>query len=90
MKAIITVTGADKPGIIAKISNELYKANANILDVSQTIMTGDVFVMNMQVDLGNMNCSFEELQSSLKKSGEEMQLDVKLQRQEIFERMYRV
>ena len=90
MKAIITVFGADKPGIIAKISNALYKANANIMDLSQTVMTGDVFVMNMQADLEKMNCTFDELNAALKECGKELGLEVTLQRQEIFDVMYRV
>lgn len=90
MKAIITVFGADKPGIIAKVSNALYEANVNILDLSQTVMTGDVFVMNMQVDLEKMTGTFDELNASLEACGKELGLEVKLQRQEIFDVMYRV
>ena len=90
MKAIITVFGADKPGITAKVSNALYEANVNILDLSQTVMTGDVFVMNMQVDMEKMNCTFDELNASLEACGKELGLEVKLQRQEIFDVMYRV
>jgi len=90
MKAIITVIGADKPGIIAGISHELFLANANILDLSQTVMTGGIFVMNMQIDIEKMSLSFDELASALSVCGEKLGLDVRLQRQEIFDIMYRV
>ena len=90
MKAIVTVIGADRPGIIAGISKELLLANANILDLSQTVMTGNIFVMNMQIDIEKMTVSFDELASALKKCGDELALDVRLQRQEIFDVMYRV
>ena len=90
MKAIVTVLGADKPGIIAGISGVLFKANANILDLSQTVMTGGVFVMNMQIDISAINVSFDALNTSLRKCGDDMGLDVRLQRQEIFDVMYRV
>ena len=90
MKAIVTVLGADKPGIIANISQVLYNANANILDLSQTVMSGEVFVMNMQIDMENSNMSFDKLGQELNACGKNMGLDVRLQRQEIFDIMYRV
>ena len=90
MKAIVTVLGADKPGIIANISQVLYKANANIIDLSQTVMSGEIFVMNMQVDLTNASMPFDKLGQELNDCGKNMGLDVRLQRQEIFDIMYRV
>ena len=90
MKAIVTVLGADKPGIIANISQVLYNANANILDLSQTVMSGEVFVMNMQIDIDNSTMSFDKLGQELSACGKKMGLDVRLQRQEIFDIMYRV
>ena len=50
MKAVVTVIGVDKPGIIAKISGKLFEENVNILDITQTIM-GDIFSMIMLVDV---------------------------------------
>ena len=90
MKAIITVIGKDKPGIIAGISHELLLANANILDMSQTVMSGNIFVMNMQIDIEGMKVSFDELASALENCGKELALDIRLQRQEIFDVMYHV
>ena len=56
MKAIISVLGGDRPGIIAEISGCLYRHNLNILDITQTILSG-YFTMVMMVDLAGMNVS---------------------------------
>ena len=64
MKAILTVIGRDKVGIIAGISTELLKLNINILDVNQTIMD-QYFTMIMMLDLKESNSSFDMIKSSL-------------------------
>lgn len=87
MKAILTVIGKDKVGIIAGISNELLKLNINILDVNQTIMD-KYFTMIMMLDLKDSNYGFDEIKSSLLKKGEELLVDVKIQREEIFNSMH--
>ena len=87
MKAILTVIGKDKVGIVAGISNELLKLNINILDVNQTIMD-KYFTMIMMLDLKDSNYGFDEIKSSLLKKGEELLVDVKIQREEIFNSMH--
>ena len=87
MKAILTVIGRDKVGIIAGISNELLKLNINILDVNQTIMD-KYFTMIMMLDLKESNSSFDIIKSSLVSKGEELGVEVKIQREEIFNSMH--
>jgi ACT domain-containing protein len=87
MKAILTVIGKDKVGIIAGISNELLKLNINILDVNQTIMK-EYFTMIMMLDLESTNSNFDVIKVSLLEKGKELQVDVKIQREEIFNSMH--
>ena len=81
MKAILTVIGKDKVGIIAGVSNELQRLNINILDVNQTII-------DEYLKLSNSN--FEEIKKSLELKGKELGVDVKIQREEIFNSIYSV
>ena len=89
MKAILTVIGKDKVGIIAGVSNELQRLNINILDVNQTII-GEVFTMIMMLDLKLSNSNFEEIKKSLELKGKQLGVDVKIQREEIFNSIYSV
>ena len=89
MKAILTVIGKDKVGIIAGVSSELQKLNINILDVNQTIM-GEFFTMIMMLDLKLSNNNFEEIKKTLEIKGKELGVEVKIQREEIFNSMYTV
>lgn len=87
MKAVITVIGKDRVGIIAKVSNYLAEANVNILDISQTIMQ-DMFCMIMLVKLEDENVS--EVISGFEKIEKELGLSIHLQREELFESMHRI
>ena len=89
MKAIITVLGNDKPGIIAETSGCLYRYNINILDITQTILSG-YFTMVMVVDLSGMNCRFDEIIDELNRLGEKLGLEIRMQRSEIFDAMHRL
>ena len=89
MKAILTVIGKDKVGIIAGGSSELQKLNINILDVNQTIM-GEFFTMIMMLDLKISNNNFEEIKKALELKGRELGVEVKIQREEIFNSMHTV
>lgn len=89
MKAILTVIGKDKVGIIAGVSNELQRLNINILDVNQTIID-EFFTMIMILDLKLSNSNFEEIKKSLELKGKELGVDVKIQREEIFNSIYSV
>ncbi|WP_195263236.1 MULTISPECIES: ACT domain-containing protein [unclassified Clostridium] len=87
MKAILTVIGKDKVGIVAGVSNELLRLNINILDVNQTIMD-KYFTMIMMLDLKESNSTFDDIKSALVTKGEELGVEVKIQREEIFNSMH--
>lgn len=89
MRAVITVIGCDKVGLIAEISAILAKANVNILDISQTTMQ-DLFTMMMLTDLDKMNMDFAMLKGQLTLKGQELGVDVRIQREEIFQSMHRI
>ena len=89
MKAILTVIGRDRSGIIARTSTLLYKHEANIEDLTQTILSG-YFTMVMLLDLSATTISFEELQAQLNDLGAEMGVEIRMQRREIFDAMHRL
>lgn len=89
MKAIVTVVGEDRKGIIAKVSNVLYENGVNIQDISQTIMQS-MFTMIMLVDLHSSDISIQDLSDKLSVVAEEMGLSIHVQREEIFTSMHRI
>lgn len=89
MKAIITVLSTDRGGIIAQVSGILYEHGINILDITQTVLD-TYFAMVMLVDLNKMNVSFKEMTGLLEKAGEELGMEIRMQRSEIFDAMHRV
>jgi ACT domain-containing protein len=89
MRAVITVIGKDKVGIIAGISNVLADHNVNILDITQTTMQ-DVFTMIMLADISGSNVPFAELSENLENKGQEIGLSVRIQHEDIFNSMHRI
>lgn len=89
MRAIVTVTGLDKVGIIAKVSTLLASCNVNILDLSQTVLQG-FFTMVMIVDISGAALPFTELSSLLEKEGEDFGLSIRIQLEDIFNSMHRI
>ena len=89
MKAIVTVVGKDKTGIIAKISMALFENGVNIEDISQTIMQ-DMFTMIMLVDFKSKDISIQEITDKLQVIADEMELSIHVQREEIFSSMHRI
>lgn len=89
MKAVITVLGCDRVGIIASITRILADTNVNILDISQTIMQ-NIFTMIMLVDLDKLSVEFSALSDQLNQKGAELGVEVRLQREEIFTSMHRI
>jgi ACT domain-containing protein len=89
MKAIVTVIGKDKVGIISTVSNIMASNGINIMDLSQTVMQ-DYFTMIMLVDLTGCDMPFADVSTLLKKSGEDIGLDIRIQREDIFEAMHRI
>lgn len=88
-KVIITVVGEDKIGIMAKICNVLSDVRVNVLDVSQSILDG-YFNMIMMADVDKCTLSHKELQDRLTKVGDEVGVQIKAQREQIFKSMHRV
>ena len=88
-KAIITVVGKDQVGIIAKVCNFLAEKEINILDISQTILQG-YFNMMMIVDTSKTNEEFGDICDGLDKLGEDIGVSIKLQHEEIFNKMHRI
>ena len=88
-RTIITVVGKDTVGIIAKVCTYLAENSINILDISHTIVQ-EYFNMMMIVDMGKMTKSFEEVADELANVGKELGVQVKCQREEIFNMMHRI
>lgn len=86
---IVTVSGVDKVGIVAKVSTALAQCEVNIEDIKQTLMQGH-FVMFMLGNISNSKYSFKEIKESLTKTGEELGMEVWVQRKEIFDNMHNV
>jgi len=89
MKAVITVIGKDRVGIIAAVSTILADCNINILDISQTIMQ-EFFTMIMLVDISNASISFHQLAEKLENKGKELALSIRIQHEDIFNSMHRI
>ena len=89
MKAIVTVVGKDKKGIIAKVSNVLFENDINIVDISQTIMQ-DMFTMIMMVEFDGANVDVQNIEKKLSAVADEMGLSIHVQREEIFSSMHRI
>lgn len=89
MRAVITVIGKDRVGIIAGISSILADCSVNILDINQTTMQ-DIFTMVMLVDISRLNVSFSQLSDKLDVKGKELGLSVRIQHEDIFNSMHRI
>ena len=88
-RSIITVVGRDTVGIIAKVCTYLAENNINILDISQTIVSG-YFNMMMIVDTGHITVDFHRLTADLESLGNTIGVQIKCQREEIFDKMHRI
>lgn len=87
-RAIITVLGSDRPGIVAAVTGALAQREANILDISQTILQG-IFTMTMLVELGE-SVDFAELKGTLDELSQELGVQITLQREDVFKFMHRL
>lgn len=88
-RTIITVVGKDTVGIIAKVCTYLADNNINILDISQTIVQG-FFNMMMIVDISRMEIDFTTLIDEISRLGENTGVQIKCQREDIFDKMHRI
>ena len=89
MRAVVTVTGSDRRGIIARVSGLLFERNVNIEDISQTIL-GDQFAMIMMVDTSESKVEFAQLAQELAEMGEKIGMAVRLQHADIFDAMHNI
>ncbi|MDY3781656.1 MAG: ACT domain-containing protein [Candidatus Faecousia sp.] len=89
MKAIVTVVGQDRVGIIAAVCSKLAEYNVNVLDISQTVMQG-YFTMMMATEVSQCNIPLGELALRMDETGVQMGLSIRVQREDIFQAMHRI
>ncbi|MBE7086388.1 MAG: ACT domain-containing protein [Clostridiales bacterium] len=89
MRAVVTVTGKDSSGIIAKVSTFLSEKGANIEDISQTIL-GEYFAMIMIVDISAVNMKLSTLAKECSDLGKQIGMSIYLQHEDIFNAMHNV
>ena len=89
MRAIVTVVGKDRVGIIANVCNLLAKYQVNVLDISQTVLQ-DYFTMIMVVDTSACSMDFAALVTELEQEGTKLGLTIHAQREDIFNAMHRI
>ncbi len=89
MKAVVTVIGKDKKGIIAAASSECAKMGANIVDISQTVMS-EYFAMIMLVELSELESDFKTFKENLENAGGALGVDIRVMHEDIFNSMHRI
>ena len=89
MRAVVTVMGNDRTGIIANTSTLLAENNVNILDITQTIVQ-NIFTMVMLVDIANSKLELSALADSLTQLGQDMGVEIRIQHEDIFNSMHRI
>ena len=89
MKAIVTVVGKDRVGIIAEVCVQLASYHVNVLDINQTVMQG-YFTMMMAVDVTDCTMPLADFCKAMDAKGQEMGISIRVQRADIFEAMHRV
>ncbi len=89
MKAIITVLGCDRVGIIADVTAALARNNINILDISQTIMQ-DIFTMIMLTDISESRKTLAEIEDEMEAVGKELGVSITVQHSDLFHSMHRI
>lgn len=89
MRAVITVIGKDSVGILAKVSAICAEHNANVIDVTQTVMQ-DLFAMIMLTDIKELNIELGELSDIMKKMGDKQGLSIHVMHEDIFNSMHKI
>ena len=89
MKTVVSVIGKDAVGITAKVSGLCGECNANILDITQSVLQ-DMFVMVMLTDISGLNCNFKEFSEKMQALGESMNLEIHVMHEDIFNSMHRI
>lgn len=88
-RVVITVLGANKPGILAGITRIIADAHVNVDDISQKVM-GDLFALMVVTDFSQANCTFDEFQARMQKGSEELKVRIFVQHEDVFKFMHRV
>ena len=89
MKAVVTVTGKDSVGIIARVSTLCTEYNANIIDITQSVLS-EYFAMIMVVDTDGLNMEFTKFVDDMNKLGEDNGLDIRTKHEAIFNSMHKI
>ena len=89
MKAIVSVIGRDTVGIMAAVSGECAKHNANIIDVTQSVLK-DMFTMIMLIDISSLTSDFASLSGSLEELGNTIGMKIHVMHEDIFNSMHRI
>ena len=89
IKAVLSVLGKDRKGVVATVATTLYECGANIDDIAQTILD-NIFSMTMLITIDEEACSFNDLQERLAKDGEVLGMQIVVQRSDVFDFMYNV
>lgn len=91
MKCVISVLGGDRTGIVAAVANILLECNANIDDINQTILgENEIFCMTMLATLDPDSATFDEVQARLKIAGDDLGLQITIQREDVFRFMHEI
>ncbi len=89
MKTVVSVIGKDSVGIISKVSSICCECNANIVDITQSVLQ-DMFVMVMLTEIEELNCPFSAFSGKMKELGEQNNLDIRVMHEDIFNSMHRI
>ncbi len=89
MKAVITVIGKDSVGILAKVSSECAAVDANIIEVTQSVLQ-DMFAMIMLVEIGNSSVGFDEIAGRLENVGKKTNTKIHIMHEDIFNSMHKI
>ena len=89
MKTVVSVIGKDAVGIIADVSAVCSECNANILDITQSVIQ-DIFVMVMLTDIKELNCSFADYSEKMRNLGKKKGLDIRVMHEDVFNSMHRI
>jgi ACT domain-containing protein len=89
MKTVVSVIGKDAVGIIADVSAVCSECNANILDITQSVLE-DMFVMVMLTEIKELNCSFADYSNKMKELGKNRGLDIRVMHEDVFNSMHRI
>ena len=89
MKAVVTVIGLDSVGILARVSSVCAEHNANVIDVTQSVMQ-KLFTMIMLIDISDLSSDFAALQLSFNALGEEIGMKIHIMHEDVFNSMHHI